>query len=430
MHMIKTFFRNILRWKLKTLTRLTLRRFRPGIVGVTGSVGKTSAKLAIAAVLGADRRVRAAPGNLNNALGLPIAILGDWSEEEAACVSREGEGTGAAKKAYFWCTVLCGGLAQLLFLSRRRYPEVLILEYGADRPGDIKELLAIARPTVSVLTAVGEVPVHVEFYASQEEVAREKARLIECLPAAGFAVLNFDDATVLAQRDRTRAHVLTYGFAEGADVQLTRFEHRVAEGNPAGISCKVGHGGAFVPVRLDNAFGRAHAYAAGAAAAVGVAFGMNLVRISEALAAYVPARGRGDLHAGVKNSLILDDSYNASPLSMRDALETLRDLPARRKVAVLGDMLEIGEFAIPEHEKVGREARGAADVLVTVGPRGKFIADGAIHAGLARERVMSFDTAEDAAKPVHDLIQKGDLVLVKGSHAMRLEEIVEAIKVQ
>ncbi|MBI2623627.1 MAG: UDP-N-acetylmuramoyl-tripeptide--D-alanyl-D-alanine ligase [Candidatus Liptonbacteria bacterium] len=419
----------MLGWKLKQLARLTLWRFEPGIVGVTGSVGKTSAKLAIASVLGADRRVRAAPGNLNNDLGLPIAILGDWDERHANLVSREAPPGQFVKKAIFWCRVLCGGAMRLLFLPKRSYPEVLVLEYGADKPGDIKELLSIARPSVSVLTAIGEVPVHVEFYASPEEVAREKARLIECLPAAGFAVLNYDDETVRAQKSRTRAHVLTYGFEKGAEVELARFEHRILDGKPAGISCKIGRGGSFVPVRLDNVFGRAHAYAAAAAAAVGLAFGMNLVRISEALAGYIPARGRLDLHKGVKDSSLLDDSYNASPLSMQSALETLRDLPAARKVAVLGDMLEIGSFAIPAHEHVGRLAAACANVLVTVGLRGKFIADGAIRAGLARERVMSFDTAEDAAKPVHDLIQKGDLVLVKGSHAMHLEEVVEGIKV-
>ncbi|MBI2888982.1 MAG: UDP-N-acetylmuramoyl-tripeptide--D-alanyl-D-alanine ligase [Candidatus Liptonbacteria bacterium] len=419
----------MLRWKLKTLARLTLWRFEPDIVGVTGSVGKTSAKLAIAAVLGAARRVRAAPGNLNNDLGLPVAILGEWGDAAARLVSREAPPGQPVRKAFFWFRVLCGGMAQFLFLPKKKYPEILVLEYGADKPGDIKELLSIARPSVSVITAIGEVPVHVEFYANPGEVAREKARLIESLPAAGFAVLNHDDPAVMALKDQTRAHVCTYGFGDGAEVALARFEHKVFEGKPLGISFKIEHGGSFVPVRLDNAFGRAHAYAAGAAASVGLIFGMNLVTISEALKRYVPAEGRMDLHAGVKESCVLDDSYNASPLSMRSALETLRDLPGTRRVAVLGDMLEIGSFAMQAHESAGRLAAKCADIIVTVGAHAKLIADAALHAGVPRDRIMSFDTAEDAANPVHNLIQKGDLVLVKGSHAMHLEEVVGEIKV-
>ena len=427
---MRNFFRNILRWKLKQLARLTLWRFEPGIVGVTGSVGKTSARIAITAVLGADRRVRAAPGNLNNDLGLPVAILGEWGDAAARLVSREAPSGQFVHKALFWFRVLCGGVVQLLFLPKRQYPEILVLEYGADKPGDIRYLLSIARPSVSVITALGEVPAHVEFYANPGEVAREKARLIECLPAAGFAVLNHDDAAVMALKDRTRAHVCTYGFENGAEVAIARFEHKVFEGKPRGISFKIEHEGNFVPVRIDNAFGRAHAYAAGAAASVGLIFGMNLVTISEALKRYVPAKGRMDLHVGVKESRVLDDSYNASPLSMHAALETLRDLPATRRVAVLGDMLEIGSFAMAAHEAVGRFAAKCADVIVTVGPHAKFIADAAVRAGIPRERVMSFDTAEDAADPVHVLLRKGDLVLAKGSHAMHLEEVVETIKVE
>jgi len=322
------------------------------------------------------------------------------------------------------------GFFRFLFLPKRAYPEILVLEYGADKPGDLKELIAIAKPSVSVITAVGEVPVHVEFYANQQEVAREKARLIECLPSAGFAVLNFDDPTVMALKDRTRAHLTTFGFNKGAEVELARFEHRVVEGEPMGISVKIVHSGSFVPVRIEGVFGKAHAYAAGAATAVGLIFGMNLVSISEALKHYVPAPGRMELRRAVKEALLLDDSYNASPLSMRAALETLQDLPAKRRIAVLGDMLEIGSYAMQAHEALGRPVSESVDILITVGPRARFIADGAVRAGMEKEKVFRFDEAEEAIDTVHDLLRKGDLVLVKGSHAMHLEQIVESIKIR
>src|SRR6185312_7159063 len=183
----------LLKKTLRKLARLTIWRYRPGIVGITGSAGKTSTKLAIQAVLGRGRRVRISAGNLNNDFGVPLTILGDWTESELRLVSREQPaGTAKFRKGIFWLRVILTSAWRVVFRSRE-YPEILVLEYGADRPGDIKYLLSIARPNVSVITAVGEIPVHVEFYDGPAEVAREKGRLIEYLPVGGYAVLNGDD---------------------------------------------------------------------------------------------------------------------------------------------------------------------------------------------------------------------------------------------
>ncbi|MEK7212380.1 MAG: UDP-N-acetylmuramoyl-tripeptide--D-alanyl-D-alanine ligase [Patescibacteria group bacterium] len=435
---MKHFFVKILRWILKKLAQLTIWRYRPGIIGVTGSVGKTSAKLAIAAVLGGERKVRVSAGNLNNDLGLPLTILGDWSAEELKLVSREEpSGKRRIAKFLFWRKVVCRGLWRILFPKRSAYPEILVLEYGADRPGDLRYLLEVARPNISVITAVGDMPVHVEFYTDPEEVAREKSRLIECLPVAGFAILNYDDETVMDLKDRTRAHLMTFGFAKGAETQVVTFENRSKEDpsaalgarRPPGIAFKLEYGGNSVPVRLYGIFGKAHAYASAAAACVGLIFGMNLIKISEALRSYRPAAGRMELLPGIKFSYLINDCYNASPNSMRAALDTLKSLPAKRKVAVLGDMLEIGKYTMEAHERVGRLAARIVEVLVTVGPRAKFIADAAQKSGLNRKHIYSFDTAEDAIDTVQNLIRKGDLVLVKGSHAMELEKVVEGVKI-
>ncbi|HUC01979.1 MAG TPA: UDP-N-acetylmuramoyl-tripeptide--D-alanyl-D-alanine ligase [Candidatus Paceibacterota bacterium] len=416
---------------LRRLARLTIWRYRPAVIGVTGSAGKTSTKLAIKAVLERDRRVRAAAGNLNSDIGLPLTILGDWSAADLALISRATPaGTKRLRKAGFWIKVIVLSLWRIIFASRADYPEILILEYGADRPGDIKRLLNIARPNISVITAIGDIPVHVEFYAGPEEVAREKGRLIEYLPSGGFAILNADDETVMNLQPRTRAHVMTFGFDKSAEVRISRFENKIKDGQPSGISFKLEHGSAVVPVRIDNVFGRAHAYAAGAAAAIGIAFGMNLVTISDALARYAPPESRMQLLPGVKYTNIIDDSYNASLIAMRSALETLRDLPAKRKVAVLGDMLEIGKYTPEAHEAVGRLAAKSADALFTVGPRAKFIAEAARGAGMKRTAIVSFDTADDARAPVKDFIRKGDLILVKGSHSMELNKVVKDIKDQ
>jgi UDP-N-acetylmuramoyl-tripeptide--D-alanyl-D-alanine ligase len=406
-----------LRWLLKKLSQLTIARYRPGVIAITGSVGKTSTKRAIAAVLSSERHVRVSYGNFNNEIGVPLTILGEWQE---------------IKGVFFWPRVLFTSIAQLI--RRTPYPEILLLEYGVDRPGDMRYLLEVAQPNIGLLTAIGEIPAHVEFFSGPEEVAEEKARLIERLPPGGVAVLNYDDATVMDLQDRTRAHAITFGFGEGADVRITNFEERserVSAKNgarPLGIAFKLEYAGSVVPVVLGGAFGHAQAYAAGAAAAVGVMFGMNLVRIAEALGRYEPPPGRMRLLDGVKGTYILDDSYNASPLSMHAALDTLRALPAKRKVAVLGDMLEIGKYAIEAHEAIGRLAAHAADALITVGPRAKFIAEAAKKEGMSRRAIMSFDTAEEAQRPVQDLIRKGDLILIKASRAIGLEKVVEEIK--
>ena len=425
----------ILQFKLRWLSRFTIARYKPRIIGITGSVGKTSTKFALKTVLARNYRVRASAGNLNNELGLSLAILGDWKEKDLMLVShstsiRQAQdrpaGTAKIRKIFFWFKVLTSS-AWRIIKKDEHYPEILILEYGADRPGDIKHLLKIARPEMSVITAVGEIPVHVEFFAGPDDIAREKGRLIECLPAAGQAVLNGDDETVVRLKSRTRARVTTFGFLKETDVRITRFENSIEDDVPVGISFKLEYQGAVVPVHMKGVFGKAQVYAAAAAATVGLAFGMNLVAISEALGNYVPAPSRMRLLTGIKGTLIIDDCYNASPLSMHAALDALRDLPAKRKVAVLGDMLEIGKYTVEAHEQIGNFAGKFLDVLITVGARAKFIAETAKAAGMKNTDILSFDTADNAKKFVRELIRKGDLVLIKGSHSMELNKVVEEV---
>ncbi|MEK7608349.1 MAG: UDP-N-acetylmuramoyl-tripeptide--D-alanyl-D-alanine ligase [Patescibacteria group bacterium] len=409
---MKDFFIRALKWKLKKLAQWTIVRYRPGIVGITGSVGKTSTKRAVAAVLGSEREVRASGGNFSNELGLPLTILGSWDRVGGI---------------FFWVRVFLATIFRLIVKSH--YPEILVLEYGVDRPGDMKYLLEIARPNVSVITAVGEVPVHVEFFNGPEEVAREKGRIIECLPTAGYAILNADDKVAAGLRPRTRAQIMTYGTGKDAAVRVSNIENKSENGLPIGVSFKIEYGGSFVPVRLDGVFGKAQGYAAGAATCVGLIFGLNLVKISEALNAhYLPAPHRMELVPGVKYTHIIDDSYNASPLSMRAALETVKEIPAKRKIGVLGDMLEIGRYAMEEHEKIGALAASVLDQLVCVGPRAKFIAEGARKAGFPRKNIQMFDVVEDARSPVQSLIKKGDLILVKASREIHLDEVIEEIR--
>lgn len=413
---------------MRRLARLTIWRYRPGIIGITGSAGKTSAKLAIKAVLQKGRTVRVSAGNMNNALGVPLAILGDWKDKEIALITRATPaGTLRVKKAAFWIKVIALSVWHII-KKISDYPEILVLEYGADHPGDIKYLLTIARPNISIITAIGDVPVHVEFYEGPEEVAREKGRLIEYLSVGGFAILNGDDPMVRNLQSRTRARVITYGFEKGEEVRMVRFETKLKHGAPDGISFKLEYGSGVVPVRIPHVFGRTHAYAAAAAASVGIIFGMNLVTISEALAGYIPAPSRMQLVRGIRSSYVIDDAYNSSPIAMRFALETLHDLPAKRRIAVLGDMLELGKLSADAHARVGWFVAKTADFLFAVGSQAKLIADAARAEGMKKSNIFIFDSADVAKLPVRDFIKSDDLVLVKGSHAMRLDKVVGEIR--
>ncbi len=426
----------ILKYALKQLARMTIRRFKPQIIGITGSVGKTSTKEAIFAVLSLKKdgkwKIRKSEDNLNNELGMPLTILGDWAEEDLKLVSRgQPAGTSKLKKIFFWLKVITSSLIRI-YRRGSAYPEVLILEYAADRPGDIKYLLEIAKPNIAIITAIGEIPSHVEFFTGPDAVAREKAKLIESLSASGFAILNYDNEAVINMKEKTSARIISFGFTDGADMKinnLKNFSKELGESLEFGSYFKLEYGGSLVPVNLKNTFGKAQAYASAAAACVGLIFDMNLVEISEALSQnYSPAKGRMNLIKGVKDSYIINDAYNASPISMQEALETLSSLEVKRKIAVLGDMLELGKYSIEAHESLGKLAAKIVDVLVVVGPRANFVAEAAKNEGFLENKIMVFDSVSEACESVQNLIKSGDLVLIKASRAIGLDKIVEEIK--
>lgn len=407
--------KQLLQFILEILARLYLWRYKPVIVAVTGNVGKTSTKEAIGTVLAKIKRIRMSAGNLNNEFGVPLTILGDWSER----YYNKGGGIG------FWSAVLIKGLAGLFVWPS--YPEVLILEYGADRPKDIKKLASKFKPHIGVITAVGEIPVHVEYFSGPEAVAKEKAKLIESLLPSDFAILNHDDLAVLSMKEKTKARVWSFGFTEESEVRISNFDFKMGEdARPLGLVFKLNYGESFVPVQLEGALGKSQALAAAAAAAVGLIFDMNLVTISDALLSYKAPKGRLKLLNGIKHSLIIDDTYNASPSAMHLALDTLKTLSFGKKVAILGDMLELGKYSVDAHREAGNLAGSFVDLLVCVGAKAKFIADSAANQ-IPKENIFLFDTSDEAKKKVAELIKEGDLILVKGSQGMRMEKITEEI---
>ncbi len=395
---------------LRVLAILTIKKYKPFIIGVTGTAGKTSTKNAIYAVLKSKYKVRMAGGNLNNEIGFPLAILGNYDH------------SGGAK---FWLRVLVSSVKNLILGIS--YPKILILEYGADRPGDIGYLLTIAKPDIAVVTAIGSVPVHIEFYKDKEELVKEKAKLVRALPKNGVAILNYDDPDVLEMQDGINCKVYTFGLESGAEIKISSFENKIEFGKPIGISFKLEAEGSFVPIKIKDIFGRGQAYAMAAAAALGIEKGINLVDISDELSSYKGIPGRCRLINGIKDSYILDDTYNASPISMAESLKVLDDLKAPRRIAVLGDMLELGKYSSYVHEEIGKIIPGVANILVTVGPRSKFLAESAKHNGFPEANIYEFNNSDEAKGKVKDLIQSQDLILVKGSQSMRMEKIVAEI---
>ena len=405
----------ILQWLLKKLARWTIWRYKPLVIAITGSAGKTSTKEAIYAILRNYYKVRRASGNFNNEIGVPLTILGGWEEIGGI---------------FFWPKVILRALICLLNPRKSAYPQILVLEYGADKPNDIKYLLEIARPKVGVVTAIGEIPVHIEFYQDRETLIREKTRLIEQLSVSGYAVLNCDDPIVKAMETKTRGKIMTFGFSAGADVRVTNLEMNLDDGKPIGISFKIEYKGSITPFKIKGVLGRSHAYAAAAATYVGLISGLNLVQISESLLKnYKPAERRMNLVKGIKDTLIIDDSYNASPLSVREALVALGEIQNARRIAVLGDMLELGRYSPEAHEIIGALAKTRADVLITVGPRARFIIEGALAKGFDRNKIFGFATVSEAKKFIQGTIRKGDIILVKASRAIGLDKIVDELRV-
>ncbi len=405
----------LLQFKLRFLARLYLRHYKPTIIAITGNAGKSSAKEAIGVVVGGLQKTRVAGGNLNNEIGIPLAILGDWAKEYYE----------RGSSIFFWTKVFIIGLFKLIFNAS--YPKVLVLEYGADHPGDIKKLVRAYPPDISIVTTVGEVPVHIEFFKDANDVAREKSELVRSLGQKDLAILNHDDERVLAMRAVSPARAMTYGFNENASIRITDFEYRSTEDNiPVGTTFKLHHSGSFIPVHIEGSLGKSQAWAAAAAAAVGLSFGMNLVQISQALLHYHGPRGRLRVLPGIKDIVIIDDTYNASPASMKLALETLHDLPAKRKVAILGDMLELGSHTISAHEEAGIMASHVADLIICVGSRAKIIAESAGRE-ISKDRVKTFETSVEAKEKIIDMLEPYDLVLIKGSQGIRMEKIVTTI---
>ncbi|HPN96572.1 MAG TPA: UDP-N-acetylmuramoyl-tripeptide--D-alanyl-D-alanine ligase [Candidatus Moranbacteria bacterium] len=400
---------------LKLMAILVLKKYGPKIIGITGSVGKSSTKEAVFTVLATHYRTRKNEKNYNNEIGLPLTVIGSES---------------GGKSFWGWTKVSLKWLGTILFPLE--YPEVLVLEMAADRPGDMKYLVDFIKPQMGILTDISGS--HMEFFKNLEGITREKGELVKNLGEKGTAILNIDNPQIKKIKNQTKAKNITFGFSEEADVRATDVHYNYLDtANPndaeiRGISFKLNYKGTTIPMRLNNILAEHNIYAALAGVAVGLEMGLNLVEIGAALESFVLPYGRMNLIPGIKNSAIIDDTYNSSPISAIAALKVLGEIKGKRKIAVLGDMLELGPDTEEGHREIARkflEIKG--DMLIAVGRRMKYAVDELTKHNTDEKRIIVFDDPMSAGRKLQEVMEEGDIILVKGSQGMRMEKVVEEV---
>ncbi len=409
--MIKRFGRMIVVYLLAILSRGIIHKYKPIIIMVTGSVGKTSTKDAIAAALSGSFFLRKSKKSYNSEFGVPLTIIGSknpWNNPLA------------------WIKVFQEALTLLILPNH--YPKLLVLEVGADRPGDLMRILRIATPDVTVVTLLPDVPVHVEAYSTPQAVRDEEFAPAYALSQSGSLIVSADDMYARIMSERLSVNVTTYGISDEANVRISKIKTYLQNEIVKGMQAEVTINGKVKDLVVCGSVGRQQLAPAAAALAVASSLGIRVSSALNGLKDYTPPPGRGRVLSGKNESIIIDDSYNASPAAVEEALATLTTLTAsNRRIAVLGDMLELGRFSVEEHVRVGVLAAKAANILVVVGVRARKIADAALESGMKKDNVFIFNNSKDAIQKLNDLIEKGDLVLVKGSQSVRTEIIVEAL---
>ncbi len=410
---MKEIFKKTITYILRLESKLILWKYKPKIVAITGSVGKTSTKDAVYAVLSAVTYVRKSEKSFNSEIGLPLTILGcpnGWNNP------------------YTWLKNVLKGL--WLFIWPHKYPKWLVLEVGIGKPNDMKKTASWLKTDAVIMTAIGETPVHIEFFNSRKHLVEEKSELIKTLKKDGILVLNADDETILGMKSKTKCRIVTYGFSDGVDIRGsadTIFYN--SENELEGVIFRVDEkNGSSLPVIIDGVFGRNHIYAS--LATLGFSYGLklNMLNATNALKNYEVPPGRMRLLEGINNTKIIDDTYNSSPFACEAGLKTLGEIKSNgRKIAVLGDMLELGKHTKEAHENIGKVVKDICNILVVVGPRSQAIKDGAIEAGMNTEDIFEFKNSHEAGEFLKTFVKENDIVFMKGSQGMRMERAVEAI---
>lgn len=398
---MKFIFKKIIERLLTSKARRYLKKNNVQVIAVTGSIGKTSTKEAIYAVLKSQFDVASSQKSFNTPIGMSLAILG---EEQSGFSSIRA-----------WFKIL-----KRVYFHPKKAPAKMVLEMGADHPGDIAKLMSIAPPSISVVTAVREVHLAEGQFKNIEAITHEKETLVRLLSKEGTAVLNADDGRVRSMH--TSAKKLMFGVDRPAEVMAKGIQTTsqklvfTATHEDQSELCEVSVVGAF------------QVYVCLPAIAVGLSLGMTLKQCVEALKSFQLPPGRLNPIDGLHQTHILDGSYNASPSTVLSALEVLAQLSATRKVAALGTMNELGAGSKAAHLQIGQKAAQVVHLLIAVGQEAEMIKEGAMQAGMKPSVIHTFTDSNEAGKFLKSRLKKGDLILVKGSqNNVRMERLVKKI---
>ena len=407
--------KKILTFVLTIESRLILAKYKPFIIAVTGSVGKTSTKDAIyTALRSGEGYIRKSEKSMNSEIGLPLTIIGV---------------PNAWKSLSGWAKNIWTGI--ILILSRAQYPDCLVLEIGADHPNDIRSVAKWLRPNIAVITKIANTPVHVEFFKSASEIFEEKASLATNVRQGGAVILYGDDDKVLSianMVENKKVKVITFGMSQNAEIRGVN-GHIVYENNvPTGFVSSIEIDGKNYEIFNKKVLGNTFIYPNLCAMAVIKAKGLNIEKAITALQSHESPKGRMNVLSGLKETVIIDDSYNSSPDAVISALETLKSIQTGgKKIAVLGDMMELGKFSVDQHRDIGKRVAEVADILITVGSRSYATADEAQKSGMQRENIFSFDRSTEVASQLLEIISPNDVILVKGSQSIRMERVVKTL---
>lgn len=391
--------------------KILLRRRKPKIIAITGSVGKTTTKDAVYTVLKNHVHTRKSEKSFNSEIGVPLTILGlqnGWNNP------------------LYWFKNIIDGALHALFSNG--YPEVLVLEMGVDRKGDMKRLTAWIKPDIVILTCLPDVPAHVEYFSSPQEIIDEKMVLVQALNPSGTFVYNNDDEKIKEYLQSVPQDKLSYGADATSDFQISQNTVIYDGASPIGIEFTLTHQMSTDKISILGSLGVQHAHTYGAALAVGKLFSIETTQSIKDLESHVQPAGRMRVFRGITSTTIIDDTYNASPVAVLHALTTLCALKTKgRKIAVLGDMLELGQFSVVEHERVGALVSKNADVLFTLGVRAQKIAQSAFSSGMQAKNIFAFDDMASLIATLTQFLENNDIVLVKASQGVRAEKVVKAI---
>ncbi|MFA5420697.1 MAG: UDP-N-acetylmuramoyl-tripeptide--D-alanyl-D-alanine ligase [Patescibacteria group bacterium] len=399
---------------LAIFSRSIIKKYNPIVIGITGSVGKTSTKEVVDLLLSPKKRVRSNYANYNNEIGLPLTIIGEKSP---------------AKNIFGWLRVFSKATS-LILNKDNNYPEILVLEMGIDRPGDMDYLMSIVKPDRAILTNISHS--HIEYFGSIDKIKKEKLKLLKNLKNGGTAIVNYDNKNIEGVNKIIDKEIISYGTKEGANLRAKEivFTPPSRVGDLYGVSFKIEYNGSVVPVMIPNASSLPTVYSFLSAFAVAVSLGFSLLDLINEAKNFTSPKGRMNVLEGIKKSLIIDDTYNASPESSVFALDFLNNIKSNnRAIVVFGDMLELGHYSEEGHRLVGEKIARIKKInqLMLVGERARDIGRGAIENGFNKDNVFNFKNKEEAISFIKDRISESDIILVKGSQGARMEDVVKGI---